>query len=222
MKIHAPDTTFQGVSSYGPDVHLDFTDGVAEFDGTLPPGVRQYLVGAGYGIDTDAPEPEPVPEPADPRDVENVQGGTRLRDAAVDPREGDFLPPTNAGEANPHGPQVVAPGIHAVSGPGPIVPGPVGRFEETEDGTQVVITDTEEQQRRETTAAEEVFLERKDVGAVTAQLGADVGQPAPTGDAALEKPRGNASLEAWQEFSRSKGDDPAELTRDELRELYAD
>jgi hypothetical protein len=31
-----------------------------------------------------------------------------IRDAAVDPRPEDFLPPTNAGQANPHGPEVVA------------------------------------------------------------------------------------------------------------------
>lgn len=41
-----------------------------------------------------------------------IQVGTPLRDAAVDPRPGDFLPPTNAGEpgpeGNPHGPSVVS------------------------------------------------------------------------------------------------------------------
>ena len=50
--------------------------------------------------------------------------GTPLRDAAVDPQPQDFLPPTNAGEADPHGPLVVAPGIHGV-GPKPIRGGEV-------------------------------------------------------------------------------------------------
>ena len=44
-----------------------------------------------------------------------IRLGTPLRDAAVDPRPGDHLPPTNAGEpgpfGNPHGPTVVAPGL---------------------------------------------------------------------------------------------------------------
>lgn len=52
----------------------------------------------------------------DPRDVVDEHVGTRLRDAAVDPRPGDFLAPSNAGEpgalGNPHGPSVVSPGLH--------------------------------------------------------------------------------------------------------------
>lgn len=62
----------------------------------------------------------------DPRDIaEPTQVGTPLRDAAVDPRPSDFLPPTNAGEANPHGPEVVAPGLHADEHVRPIRPGEV-------------------------------------------------------------------------------------------------
>lgn len=183
MKITSPAEGYTAQDRYG-DVVLDFKDGVAEHDGDLPYGVLQYLTGAGYGIGSKKPtQPESTPAPPDPRDQTTEQVGTTLRDAAVDPEEGDFLPPTNAGKSgeagNPHGPNVVAPGIHAVSGPGPIVPGPVGRFEEDEDGTQVVIADTEEQQRRETTAAEEVFIEQRDVPTVTQELGEEVGQPAP-------------------------------------------
>lgn len=41
--------------------------------------------------------------------------GTRLRDGAVDPRGDDFLGPSNAGkpgeEGNPHGPNVISPGL---------------------------------------------------------------------------------------------------------------
>lgn len=52
----------------------------------------------------------------DPRDVTTEQVGTKIRDAAVTPRATDFLPPSHAGEAgqagNPHGPNVVSPGLH--------------------------------------------------------------------------------------------------------------
>jgi hypothetical protein len=37
-----------------------------------------------------------------------TQVGTPLRDASVDPHEDDYLPPTNAGAADPHGPDVVS------------------------------------------------------------------------------------------------------------------
>lgn len=67
--------------------------------------------------------------PLDPRTLTDEQVGTRLRDGAVDPRDGDFLGPTNAGEAgelgNPHGPHVVNPEIHAVQDVRPVRPGPV-------------------------------------------------------------------------------------------------
>lgn len=67
---------------------------------------------------------------ADPRDIQNPAWvGTRLRDAAVDPRPGDFLPPVNAGlegeEGNPHGPNVYSPEIHASQGIRPVLDGPV-------------------------------------------------------------------------------------------------
>ncbi|RBY94086.1 hypothetical protein DQ244_01620 [Blastococcus sp. TBT05-19] len=45
-------------------------------------------------------------ETLDEQRVEQV--GAPLRDAAVDPQPGDFLPPTNAGAADPHGPAVLA------------------------------------------------------------------------------------------------------------------
>lgn len=66
---------------------------------------------------------------ADPRDLTTITHGAPLRDAAVDPEETDFLPPVNAGlegeDGNPHGPNVVAPGIHAGEGLRPVRPGPV-------------------------------------------------------------------------------------------------
>lgn len=69
------------------------------------------------------------PDPPDPRfigtDGDGIEKLTTLRDAAVDPRPDDFLPPTNAGEANPHGKQVVSPEIHGSQGVRPVKPGEV-------------------------------------------------------------------------------------------------
>lgn len=54
----------------------------------------------------------------DPREIGQKTHGTPLRDASVNPRSTDFLPPSNAGvkgeNGNPHGPKVVSPGIHAL------------------------------------------------------------------------------------------------------------
>lgn len=125
MRVSSPDPKFTGVSTFGP-VRVEFRDGVAELDesqfdgdpyteGQLM-GIRSYMVSRGYGVDgEDATPRDPDPEPADPRDIpaEGEKVGTPLRDAAVDPRDGDFLAPIGAGVENPHGPRSVAPGIHA-------------------------------------------------------------------------------------------------------------
>ncbi len=85
--------------------------------------------------------------PIDARDVaEPILIGSPLRDAAVDPKPWDFLPPTNAGEADPHGPLVVAPGIHGV-GPKPI------------RGGEVFVDNPEKQEKAETNLAEKVLVE---------------------------------------------------------------
>lgn len=96
-----------------------------------------YFRRHGYGLDG---EVGTAAEPPDPREVgEGGSGvevvGTRLRDAAVDPKPGDFLAPTNAGQANPHGPTVVAPGVHATP-PTPIVPGPVSSSARAEEAAE--------------------------------------------------------------------------------------
>ena len=127
MKINSPNKSYTGKDRYG-DTVLDFNDGVADFEGTLPSGVRQYLEGAGYGLGK-APEPVETPAPVDPRGLENERVGTELRDAAVNPRPEDFLAPVNAGkegdEGNPHGPNVVSPELHASQGARPVKGGPV-------------------------------------------------------------------------------------------------
>ena len=76
----------------------------------------------------------------DPREVKPELKGTKLRDAAVDPKPTDFLPPINAGkpgeEGNPHGPNVIAPGIHALEEQHPIRPGKVSSDPETQSAEE--------------------------------------------------------------------------------------
>lgn len=138
MKITSPDSNYTGKSSYGLTA-LEFKNGVAEVK-EIPAGVRSYLQGAGYGIDGAAENPK-AEEPADPRNLDDGQLGTPLRDAAVDPTSEDYLAPTNAGEANPHGPEVVSPEIHASQGARPV------------KGGEVHVDDTAKQDAAETAAA---------------------------------------------------------------------
>lgn len=78
---------------------------------------------------------------ADPRDITLTVLGTPLRDAAVDPEPGDFLPPTNAGAegelGNPHGPTVVSPEIHASEGTRPVHPGAVSSTAATQSAAEL-------------------------------------------------------------------------------------
>jgi hypothetical protein len=99
-------TPVPGYSGQGPG-NLHFNNGVAETDNEA---IIAYCRSAGYGIDGEPPEPE-KPEVPDPREVTTTVVGAPARDAAVDPRPGDFRAPVNAGEANPHGPEVYAPGL---------------------------------------------------------------------------------------------------------------
>ena len=76
----------------------------------------------------------------DPRTVTDEQVGTKLRDAAVNPKASDYLPPTNAGEAgeigNPHGPTVISPEIHASQGMHPVTPGVVSGTAATQEAAE--------------------------------------------------------------------------------------
>lgn len=114
-KVYAPNRTYGGVTA-----GVRFHNGVGETDN---PGALSYLSRVGYGIDGPPPAP-PGRQIVDARSATTVVVGTPLRDAAVDPRPSDFMPPANAGEADPHGPLVVSPQIHA-SNTGPIVAGGV-------------------------------------------------------------------------------------------------
>lgn len=203
MKIHSPAKGYTNKDQYG-DVVLDFQDGVAEHEGDLPPGIRQYLVGAGYGIGSSKAQPPEEPaEPADPRELEDGVVGTRLRDAAVDPKPEDFLAPLNAGEENPHGPKVVAPEIHA-SGPAGIVPG------------NVWVEDPEKQEKREKEFAEARLVDRVDAAVAVADAVPDIEDNGPLGlsdpgsvEQGVEAAKEVAAAEKAESDAQDADDEPA-------------
>jgi hypothetical protein len=194
--IHSPVEGFTGDGPGG----LKFEDGRAETDNER---LVAYCRKAGYGIDgTDPEPPEPV-EPADPREHGTDHLGTRLRDAAVDPEPDDYLPPTNAGQDNPHGPRVVAPGIHAAP-PAPIHPGPVPG-------------EPEEQAEQETALAAEVLTTGADVREATQAAAEDNPQPD-------KPPARSASKATWLDYAVTRGmsrEDAEAATRDELANRYS-
>lgn len=152
------ETPVAGFTGDGPG-NLKFVDGVAETD---DPAVISYCQSAGYKVSGKTTK-QPVDEQAtvDSRDHSDEQVvGTRLRDAAVDPRPEDFLPPVNAGDEDPHGPLVVAPSIHAV-GPAPIAPG------------VVALDDPKEQEAKETDLAKRVLVDGEPATIVATQPGED-------------------------------------------------
>jgi hypothetical protein len=132
MNINHPIEGHTGITEVGPYT-IEFKDGRSVKirrggeDSDLNDGAIAYLKRRGYGFGgTKGARPEAQhPSSPDPREVGDEQVGARLRDGAVDPREGDFLAPTNAGQANPHGPDVVSPEVHASQGVRPVKPGDV-------------------------------------------------------------------------------------------------
>lgn len=122
-------------------INVEFKDGTATVERTDVQALA-YFRRHGYGLDG---EVGTASEPPDPREVgQDGNGvevvGTRLRDAAVDPQPGDFLPPTNAGQASPHGPAVVSPGIHAAP-PAPIAPGAVSSNARTQEQVETAVAE---------------------------------------------------------------------------------
>jgi hypothetical protein len=182
---------------------LQFEDGRAETDDKA---IIRYARKAGYGIDGQATAPEAPVQP-DSREVGGEQVvGTRLRDAAVDPRPEDFLPPTNAGEADPHGPLVVAPGIHA-SETGPIHPG------------DVHVDDTAKQEAQETALAEAVFVRNEDVTEAT--------RAAAEGEEAQQehRPAQSAPKAEWVDYAILRGvsrEDAESMTKADLIAAYTE
>lgn len=195
-KIHAPNPRYNG--SVG---GVSFEKGVAEATEKEHPAAFAYFRRHGFGIGEPVEEPEPAVR-ADARDVARTgphRFGSRLRDAAVDPKEDDFLPPTNAGEADPHGPLVVAPEVHA-SGPKGI------------RGGDVHVDDPNAQAAAEAGVAKAVLVDRQPHPAVEAEADDD-------------RPARNAKQEEWAAYAVSRGMDPDEAevaTRAELIERYGD
>lgn len=139
-KVEAPNKDYNGP---GPGDAV-FENGVADVEDEA---ALNYYRSAGYKVSgkyESEPSEEKVP---DPRDVTHETVGTPLRDAAVDPEPSDFLAPLNAGDANPHGPGVVSPEIHA-SGPSGIRPG------------DVFVEDTDKQEKREKAYADARLIQQ--------------------------------------------------------------
>lgn len=110
-KIISPVAGFTGDTVFG-STTLHFKDGAADAN-NVPEGVLAYLRSRGFTVDGKTIEQPAPPAPVDSREVTEEQVGSKVRDAAVDPRPEDFLAPVNAGKADPHGPQVVSPEVHA-------------------------------------------------------------------------------------------------------------
>ncbi|MBG0560722.1 hypothetical protein [Actinoplanes aureus] len=194
VKIIAPNREYNGTVG-----DVQFKDGVADTDN---PAVLAYCRSAGYEVGGETATTLEEPAPADPREVGNGLIGTPLRDAAVDPKPEDFLAPVNAGQANPHGAEVVSPEIHAALGPTPLVPGLVG--------------DPAMQQDRESEAARLALVDQLPAAAVVDELADGNAQ---------EQPAGNASQEAWADWVLATHPelDPESvraMKRDDLRTEY--
>lgn len=219
-RVTSPVEGFNGPGPGG----VEFVDGVAETDNDM---VIAYFRRAGYGIDGDeATQPE-TPAPAvDSRDVAGeTKVGAPLRDAAVDPQPGDFLAPVNAGQEDPHGPRVVAPGLHAMP-PGPVVPG------------DVHVDDVRAQEDIETAVAEAVLVHQGDVGEVTqaaAKANGVTTAEDPDGTDASpstpQRPAKSASKAEWVAYAERVDStegvplghvDPESLSKAELIERYGD
>ncbi|MFJ2259478.1 hypothetical protein ACIOKD_14250 [Streptomyces sp. NPDC087844] len=126
-RITTPVPDYSGPGPAG----LMFQDGEGHSE---DPAVLEYCRAAGYGIDDEPPARKQLQVP-DPREVTaTVHVGAPARDAAVDPRAGDFRPPVNAGDANPHGPEVYAQGLPG-GGHQPLAPAaePTGEEEKSGD-----------------------------------------------------------------------------------------
>lgn len=162
-KVYAPNEGYAGRVG-----DITFEKGVADVPTDHPS--MGYFKRKGYGIGSKAKSPvlpydkmEPTKdgEVVDARDyAESTTFGSPLRDAAVDPHPDDYLAPTNAGKANPHGPKVVSPGLHGVE-PKPIRPG------------EVHVDDAAAQDKAETALAESVLVDGDPATSVATEMHAD-------------------------------------------------
>lgn len=205
--IKAPNKEYNGT---GPGDAV-FNNGVAKTDDEA---AINYYRSAGYEVDGSTDNPVELPTVPDPREHTEEAIGTRLRDAAVDPRPGDFLAPINAGEANPHGPEVVSPEIHA-SGPAGILPG------------VVAVEDPAKQEKRESDYAEvrliqqekaaeaiekfdeddrgELGLSDPGSGPVGREAAEESDVPSAVVDPEVEKPAASAKKAEWVAYATTQG-----------------
>lgn len=197
-KVYTPDREYAGISA-----GIQFRGGVAEVDEASHPAAMAYFRRSGYGIGRRpgaiAEETGGSHQPVPPV----VHRGTPLRDAAVDPMPGDFLPPINAGEADPHGPLVVSPEIHAAP-TGPIRPGPVA------------VDDPDRQSAEETRLAEAVRVDQQDVGGATVAAAIEADAPD-----APSIPGARATKAEWVDHAESRGiarDEAEDMTIAQIRE----
>lgn len=216
-KVEAPNKDYRGTGPGG----AVFEDGVAE---VTDEAALNYYRGAGYAVSGKVETPADESEPVDPRDLTHVTVGTALRDAAVDPKPGDFLAPVNAGEGNPHGPAVVSPEIHA-SGPSGIRPG------------EVFAEDAAKQEKREQEFARARLVENATMAtAVKAEVpdlkdhgeiglsdpgSADQGRAAADDGSAPSKANNKA---AWVDYAVEQGaerDEAEAMTKADLVERYS-
>jgi hypothetical protein len=189
VMVTAPNADYTGTGPGG----VKFVQGEATVDTSVPAqrAALAYFRDRGYGIAGDEPVQPETPEQPDSRDVTHEHAGARLRDAAVNPREVDYLVPTNAGDADPHGPLVVSPGPHA-STPGPVHPGPVD------------VDDPRVQEARETSLASDVFVDGMDVPAATQRAAGSNAQ----NDS--DRPVKSATKAEWVDWVAGLGVDRAE------------
>lgn len=195
VKVYAPNEEFEGAVA-----GVAFARGVGEAELEEGSLTRRYFERAGYGIGKRPPKAEPAPEPAvsalEASAIASVGG--RLRDAAVDPHPDDFLPPVNAGKADPHGPHVVSPEIHH-DGPAGLRPG------------VVAVDDPSRQSAEESAIAEAVLIDRQDKGEALGVFGPD----ADMGELGLSDP---GSAEAGRTEAARMVEAGEVTTADELRD----
>ena len=226
VTVFAPNPRYAGISA-----GHRFVDGRATVSRSNT-GALGYFRRAGYQIDGKAPKDHDLPA-WDAREA-RVVVGSPLRDAAVEPAPTDFLPPTRAGEADPHGPLVVAPQVHA-SGPKGVRPG------------RVDVDAPAEQSADETELAERVLVNNEPKPEVLAEIGAEENRDqhqreAAAAEAAAERraglepgtlagehdddgrPARNASRDAWAAWAVERHGMDAEeaelATRGELIERF--
>lgn len=191
--IKAPNEAYSGQIG-----DVVFKDGRAETDNLA---VITYCRGAGYEVDGRVDNPAALPAAVIDSRRTHATLGAPLRDAAADPRPGDFLPPVGAGHADPHGPEVFSPQIHA-SGTAPLVPSSLPA-----DLAQAA---------GESDPAQLALVDQLPVGDAVNQL-ADAAVP--------EQPAGNASQEAWAAWVIARhpevsADDVRATSRNDLRDRY--